>query len=301
MKKVIGVDLGGTKISAGLVGENGEILEEIKVEAQADKGRDVVLSNIKKAIYSLNYRQAEAVGIGTPGFINAEEGIVTFAGNIEGRTGLNLKEAVESFIDLPVFVENDANVALLAEMWVGSGKNYNDLVLITLGTGLGGAVYTKGKGFLTGSNYQGAELGHLILYPNGRGCTCGQRGCAEAYCAGTAIGSHYYELTGEKLSGEEVFARISSDENARKVADDYATDLSYLLTSLRNIFDPQAIIIGGGVINAKDVRWDRMIESFNSYCHNAEKLDILPASLLNDAGTIGAGRLALERIGNGKQ
>ena len=140
MDKVIGIDLGGTKINACLIDQDGNIVERNSIETEAKKGRDVVLSNIRKAIYGLDFKEAKAIGIGTPGFIDSENGVVTFAGNIDGWTGLNLKEAVEAFVDVPVFVENDANIALVAEKWIGAAQNAKDIVMITLGTGLGGAV-----------------------------------------------------------------------------------------------------------------------------------------------------------------
>lgn len=297
MKKVIGIDLGGTKISGGLLDEKGNILKISKVDTQADEGRDIVVANIVKLIKKLPYKDADAIGIGTPGFIDSENGIVTFAGNIKGWTGLNLKSEIEKYFDIPVFIENDANIALICEKWIGAAKDYDDIVMITLGTGLGGAVYSQGN-LLRGSNFQGAELGHMILYPGGNPCTCGQNGCAETYCAGSAIGNEYKRLTGKKKSSEEVLSLIDTDEDAKKVLDNYMINLSYYLTSLRNIFDPQVIIIGGGFINAKNLWWDGMIENFKNVCHKFETVDILPAKYLNDAGMIGAGKIALERVNN---
>ena len=298
MDKVIGIDLGGTKINACLIDQDGNIVERNSIETEAKKGRDVVLSNIRKAIYGLDFKEAKAIGIGTPGFIDSENGIVTFAGNIDGWTGLNLKKEIEKRSSLPVFIENDANIALVCEKWLGSGKGFNDIVMITIGTGLGGAVYNKKMGLLSGSNFQGAELGHLILHPNGEYCTCGQSGCAESYCSGTAIVRHYEELTRNKLEGQEIFELVKTDDNARKVIDRFTSDLAWFLTSLRNIFDPELIIIGGGVINSKDYWWKEVLENFDNYCHLSEKIKIKPAKYLNDAGVIGAGRIAMERLKN---
>ena len=180
MAKVIGIDIGGTKINACLIDEKGNIIERHMLDTEASKGRDVVLNNIKKAIETLSYQEASAIGIGTPGFIDSENGIITFAGNINGWTGFNLKEAIEEYTKLPVFVENDANIALVAEKWLGACKDAENVVMITLGTGLGGAVITKDGGLLSGAHFQGAELGHILLHPGGNYCTCGQYGCAEA-------------------------------------------------------------------------------------------------------------------------
>ena len=298
MTKTIGLDIGGTKIQGAVIDENGEILKTYRLETCAREGKDKVLDNISKIIDFLKTDEIEAIGVGTPGFIDSENGIVTFAGNIDGWTGLNLKEELEKRSSLPVFVENDANIALVCEKWLGSGKGFDDIVMITIGTGLGGAVYNKKMGLLSGSNFQGAELGHIILHPNGEYCTCGQSGCAESYCSGTAIVRHYEELTRNRLEGQEIFELADKDENAKKVIDRFTSDLAWFLTSLRNIFDPQTIIIGGGVINSKNFWWNDVLEKFNEYCHLSEKIQIKPAKFLNDAGVIGAGRIAMERLEN---
>lgn len=298
MQKVIGIDIGGTKINACLIDEKGNIVERHMLDTEASKGRDVVLNNIKKAINALSYKDARAIGIGTPGFIDSKNGIITFAGNINGWTGFNLKEALEEYINLPVFVENDANIALIAEKWLGACKDAENVVMITLGTGLGGAIITKDGGLLQGAHFQGAELGHMMLYPGGNYCTCGQYGCAEAYCAGPAISEDYFRLTGKRLNGKEIFERVKEDEKAQEVLNNYQSNLAYFLTSLRNVFDPEVIVIGGGIINSKDIWWDGMIDNFKKYCNKPYNIDIRPAEFLNDAGAIGAAKIAFERMGN---
>ena len=298
MTKTIGLDIGGTKIQGAVIDESGEILKTYRLETCAREGKDKVLENISKIIDFLKTDEIEAIGVGTPGFIDSENGIVTFAGNIDGWTGLNLKKEIEKISNLPVFIENDANIALVCEKWLGAGKGFNDIVMITIGTGLGGAVYNEKMGLLSGSHFQGAELGHLILHPNGEYCTCGQSGCAESYCSGTALVRHYEELTRNKLSGAEIFKISEKDENAKKVIDRFTSDLAWFLTSLRNVFDPELIIIGGGVTNSKDYWWDDVLKNFKNYCHLSEEIEIKPAKFLNDSGVIGAGRIAMERLGN---
>lgn len=298
MTKTIGLDIGGTKIQGAVIDEKGEILKTYRLETCAREGKDKVLENISKIIDFLKTNEIEAIGVGTPGFIDSENGIVTFAGNIDGWTGLNLKKEIEKISNLPVFIENDANIALVCEKWLGAGQGFKDIVMITIGTGLGGAVYNEKMGLLSGSHFQGAELGHLILHPNGEYCTCGQSGCAESYCSGTALVRHYEELTRNRLSRAEIFKISDKDENAKKVIERFTSDLAWFLTSLRNVFDPELIIIGGGVINSKDYWWDEVIENFNSYCHLSEEIEIKSAKFLNDAGVIGAGRIAMERLKN---
>ncbi|MDY3006259.1 ROK family protein [Anaerococcus porci] len=298
MIKTIGLDIGGTKINGAVINERGEILKTYKLETCAKEGAQKVLYNIEKIINELKDDDIRAIGVGTPGFIDSEKGIVTFAGNIDGWTGLNLKKEIEKRSGIKTFIENDANIALICEKWLGAAKNYNDVVMITLGTGLGGAVYNSKMGLLEGANFQGAELGHVILYPNGEYCTCGQSGCAEAYCSGSAIRRHYKQLTQQDKTGEEIFNLYEKDEIAKNVVNRFIDDLSWYLTSLRNIFDPEIIIIGGGVINSSKIWWDKLIYKFNERCHLASKIKLKPAKFLNDAGIIGAGKIAMERLEN---
>ncbi|MSS76861.1 ROK family protein [Anaerococcus sp. AGMB00486] len=298
MIKTIGLDIGGTKINGAVINERGEILKTYKLETCAKEGAQKVLYNIEKIINELKDDDIRAIGVGTPGFIDSEKGIVTFAGNIDGWTGLNLKKEIEKRSGIKTFIENDANIALICEKWLGAAKNYDDVVMITLGTGLGGAVYNSKMGLLEGANFQGAELGHVILYPNGEYCTCGQSGCAEAYCSGSAIRRHYKQLTQQDKTGEEIFNLYEKDEIAKNVVNRFIDDLSWYLTSLRNIFDPEIIIIGGGVINSSKIWWDKLIYKFNEHCHLASKIKLKPAKFLNDAGIIGAGKIAMERLEN---
>lgn len=298
MIKTIGLDIGGTKINGAVINEKGEILKTYKLETCAREGAKKVLDNIEKIINELKDDDIKAIGVGSPGFIDSQNGIVTFAGNIDGWTGLNLKKEIEKRSGIKTFIENDANIALVCEKWLGAAKDYEDIVMITLGTGLGGAVYNPKMGLLQGANFQGAELGHIILYPNGEYCTCGQSGCAEAYCSGTAIRRHYKELTRDDKTGEEIFDLYEKDENAKKVIDRFIDDLSWYLTSLRNIFDPQIIIVGGGVIYSSELWWDKVVAKFNERCHLSNEIKLKPAKFLNDAGIIGAGKIAIERLKN---
>lgn len=296
MKKIIGIDIGGTKINAAVIQEDGEILERFTIATEASLGRAAVVKRIMMSIDKLNSPEILGIGIATAGFINSEEGIVVFAGNIEGWTGLNLKEEIEKNVDVPVFVGNDANLAALAEKWVGAAKDYESFIMLTLGTGLGGAIYNEKLGFWQGSNFQGAELGHLIMYPEGRLCTCNQRGCAEKYIAGSALSINYKDLTGEDKTGPEIVDRLGVDLKADEALVKYAKDLGIYLASIKNIFDPDAVVIGGGFIESSEHWWDKMMESYNYYCNRPEGMEIKVAEFLNDAGIIGAGKHALDRI-----
>lgn len=299
MKKVIGIDLGGTSIYGGLINEKGEILKKASRDTRAQKGRQVVLGRIREVINELiEGETVEGIGLGSPGFIDVKEGEVLFlGGNIAEWTGVNIKEELSEDIgELPIFIENDANVAAICEEWMGAARGLDSFIMLTLGTGVGGGIYSKKAGMWYGNNYQGAELGHAILHPNGRLCGCGQRGCVEQYVSGNAIEKTYLEMTGEKLKGKDIFARSEDDERCKSAVDEFAKDLGLYLISIKNIFDPEGVVIGGGVINSKEYWWDKMVEHYKENCNNPEGMEILPAKLLNDAGMIGAAKVVFDKI-----
>ena len=298
MGKVIGIDLGGTKINGGVVNEKGRILNKITIETKDKDGRQGVLDGIADVIKELmKDEEIKGIGIGTPGFIDTEKGQVLYhGGNIGDWVGVNLKEEMaKKFGGLPVFVENDANVAAICEGWVGGGKGLESFIMITLGTGVGGGIWNKKTGIWHGNKYQGAELGHSILYPNGRSCGCGQKGCAERYISGTGIEVNYEEITGNHLTGEEIFEN-NNDPASIETIDKFTKDLATFIVSIKNIFDPQGLIIGGGVINSREIWWNKMIENYKAYCNSPEGMEILPAKYLNDAGVIGAAKIAFDNI-----
>ncbi|MDR7870771.1 MAG: ROK family protein [Tissierellaceae bacterium] len=298
MKKVIGIDLGGTSINGGLIDEEGNILKRTEKDSRTANGRHEVLQRISEVIDTLMEEDVIGIGIGSPGFINSAEGrVLKVGGNIKGWAWTNIKDELKKdFPHMPIYVENDANVAAICEDWKGAAKNYNNFVMITLGSGLGGAIKIDNYGMLTGYSYRGAELGHAIFYPNGRLCTCGQKGCVEQYISGHAVENIYEERSGTRKKGKDIFKSISEDKIANEVVHEFSHNLAIYITTLKNIFDPQAIVIGGGVINSKEYWWDLMIESFKNYSNDSEGMDIVPAEFLNDAGMIGAGKIVFDRL-----
>ncbi|MBS4535516.1 ROK family protein [Clostridium sp. D2Q-14] len=299
MKKVIGIDLGGTKIYGGVIDENGKILKIAKRDSKAQEGRAVVLNGIYEVIEELmEGEQVYAIGLGSPGAIDVKEGKVLYiGGNIKDWPYTNIREELsKKFNDIPIFVENDANVAAICEEWVGAAKELDSFVMLTLGTGVGGGIYSKKSGMWYGKNYQGAELGHVILYPNGRVCNCGQKGCVEQYVSGNGIEKTYYEITGDMMKGKDIFKNIQEDENAKKAVEKYIEDLGMYLINIKNIFDPEGIVIGGGVINSMKYWWDKVIKYYEENCNNAGEIKIIPAEYLNDSGMIGAAKVAFDNL-----
>ncbi|TJX65159.1 ROK family protein [Soehngenia saccharolytica] len=297
MKYVVGVDLGGTKINAGVVDEKGNILKKASAPTSKTGNRLEILDKIETLIKELNTEyNIDGVGIGSPGFIDSDKGeVLTISGNVIGWSGTKIKQELGKRFNYPIQVENDANAAAICEGWLGSAKDYNSFVMITLGTGLGGGIVVN-RDLIRGSHFQGSELGHAILYPNGVECSCGQKGCVERYISGTAVEFFYHKKTGKNLSGEEIFSKYYDDVNAKEVIDKFAMDLGYFLVSLKNILDPEAVVIGGGVILSKDIWWSNMINHYHSLVNDDPGIQILPAKYLNDSGIVGAAKAILNKI-----
>jgi len=297
--RAIGIDLGGTSIRGGLIDEKGKILK--KIESETGKGLEakVVLSRIADIIKKLSSGEyIDGVCVGSPGFIDTKNGVVlSHGGNIANWAGTNIKKGLGNYFpNYKIFIENDANVAAICEKWIGAANGLDNFIMITLGTGLGGAIYIEDSGIWHGHNYQGAEFGHAILYPHGKECTCGQYGCAERYVSGTAIEDIYFEKTGIKKSGKDILNSYEKEKESMDTIDKFSQDLAIFIQTLKNIFDPEGIIIGGGVINSQKYWWNSMIKYYNEYTNNPLGVIIMPALHLNDAGIIGAGKIVFDRI-----
>lgn len=293
--KVIGIDLGATSIKGGLVDLAGNIIR--KNVKKTAKSPNEILDSIAQMVGELSLGEdILGIGIGSPGFIDSDQGkVLAYGGMIYNWEWTDIKGYMtEKFPNKIISVENDANIAALCEKWVGSASKLDNFIMITLGTGLGGVIYTSKEGIWNGNNYQGAELGHAILYPDGRRCKCGQRGCVENYVSGSAIEAEYKSLKGKYLKGEEIFKLYEQDTIAKKVVDNFSANLANYLISLRNIFDPQGIVIGGGLIISSKYWWDKMKKQYLSRV-NFQGMTILPATYLNDSGIIGAAKMIVDK------
>lgn len=296
---IIGIDLGGTSIKGGVVNEYGEIIRKAEKDTGKGVGSKEVLKRISIVIRDLLNEEVIGIGLGSPGFIDSNEGkVLDIGGNIEGWAHTDIKgELSKEFPNVPIFVENDANVAGLCEGWIGAGKGFKSFVMLTLGTGVGGCIFTENEGIWRGNNFQGAELGHTILYPNGRECNCGQRGCVERYISGSAVERIYEEITGEFKKGKYIFKDSLINDVDKDLVDKFTQDLATYIVSLKNIFDPEGIVIGGGVINSKEFWWDKMLKYYEKYVNDDKGLKLVPAIYLNDAGIIGAAKVVFDRVG----
>lgn len=293
MQSVIGIDIGGTKILGGVILETGELLKVERVSSEAKLGRDVLLRNLFKCIDSLISEEIKGIGVCTPGFVNFDTGIIEYtAGNMAGWTGCPLKSILEERYKIPVIVENDANAAAMGEGFIGGAKGIANFTMISLGTGIGGAIVVHGK-LTRGASWCAGEFGHSILVPGGRDCSCGEKGCLEMYASGTAIYNRYNELCGDnKTTGAiQVFDLLKEkDMVAQQVITEFEFYISITLKNIRRYIDSQVIIIGGGLIDAKGFWWDKVLQLI------PRSLLIIPAELGNNAAMFGAAKLILDKL-----
>jgi len=315
MTETIGIDLGGTKAQAGVLDEDRKVLWEDR-EASTGQGEEELLELLVGAIAEAREARpgVAAVGLGIPATIDRERGVAVAAVNLP-ITDLPIRDAVAERAGLPAFVDNDANVAALAEFLYGAARGARNVVMLTIGTGVGGGLILGGEVY-RGSTGAGAELGHTVIDMNGPRCqgNCPNRGCIEAFASGTAIGREgraaaerepesalgKLAAAGRGIDGRVVTeAALAGDAASIAIFDLVGSRLGVALASFANIFDPDTIVIGGGVIAAGDllleparrVLLERALAPMN-------RVPVVAAELGNDAGMIGAAamaRIELER------
>ena len=307
-KFFIGIDLGGTFIKGGVVSNLGEILFSSSVETQADLGNEKVAENI---CYLINLLLKESkilkenlvgVGIGVPGIIDSKKGIAVCSHNLNFNN-FKIKEVIENKINLPVKIANDANLALLGETLFGAAKNCKNVVMLTLGTGVGGGAIVDGI-LLEGNKSAGAEFGHFVIVSDGNKCSCGRNGCLEAYSSATALiqktkeemlknkNSKMWQVKDLKnVNGKTAFDFANQDKTAKEIVDWYLKYLSCGITNLCNIFRPEVFIIGGGVSNQGKSLTDQLQKLVDAEIFAGEhtpKSKIVIAKLGNNAGVLGS-------------
>lgn len=300
MKHVIAIDIGGTKTIGAILNEDGELLESIRIPTNPKLGPENLMKSLFEIIEQLvSIRKIDCIAIGSAGRINTETGEVFFASdNIPGWTGVKIKEIVEAKFKIQTVVENDCKVTGLGEEWMGSAIGKKSYVCIALGTGIGAAVKLNGE-LIHGAHWSAGELGHMTLYPNGRQCNCGLKGCLEQYCSGTALVKIFNEKTTQTITTGYEFFDLVKDKNevALSVLNDFIDDLVVAILSLSNIYDPEIIILGGGLIDTKCYWWNQMIEKVNqSPLTNLFVPQVVPATLGSKAALYGAAYLGFKKL-----
>ena len=312
MNYYIGIDVGGTFVKAGVVDENGNIVADGKIASECDKGGNKLAENAATLVMRLLEKsgiskdQIVGAGMGFPGFIDSKNGIVVYSNNVR-LSDFPVVEIMQAKLGLKVKVANDANVAALGEKMFGAGKEYNDMVMITLGTGVGAGIIIDGKLF-EGNRSAGAEIGHMLLVHGGEQCTCGRKGCFEAYSSATALirdtrramQNHKDSLMWEigsidNVTGKTPFDYAKKDKYAAEVVNNYIEMLGSALTDIANIFRPEAIIIGGGVCAQGDNLIVPLKQKIQSELFGADfgspEVVLRIAELGNKAGLLGAAAL----------
>ncbi|MDQ1145053.1 glucokinase [Bacillus sp. SORGH_AS 510] len=319
-KWFVGVDLGGTTTKIAFITMDGEIVEKWEVPTDNSNEGQNITSNIAKAIneklseLGQKKEQLIGVGMGAPGPVDYEDGIVLNVVNLGWKDNYPLKESLESSTMLPAAIENDANCAALGEMWKGAGNGAKDLVCITLGTGVGGGVIANGN-IVQGVNGAAGEIGHITAVPyDGAPCNCGKTGCLETVASATGIVRIAMEeltkgqSTGElnkilrsngKITAKDVFDTAKNgDTLALQVLDVVCFHLGFAAANIANTLNPNMIVLGGGVSKAGSILLDKVKEYFAKYAFSAvrDSTVLSLATLGNDAGVLGAAWLIKNKI-----
>lgn len=290
--KIVGVDIGGTMIKLGVVNEKGEFLESLEYDTEGAKGGDYVLETLMTKLEQ--YKPFDAIGISTAGQVDRENGsLADESANIPGTAGLQIKARLEERFAVPVKVENDVNAAAIGEKFFGVGKQMDDFLYITYGTGIGGSIVIDSELYYGKDGYA-AEFGHIVSHPFAEQCGCGLRGCYERYASTTALVRNAQKVNPENTNGKIIFEKYhAGDEAIVSVVDDWLTEIALGLASFIHIFNPGTIVLGGGVME-QEVIIEMLSEKVNGLIlpvFNGVKL--ISASLGNKSGILGAVSLHL--------
>jgi glucokinase len=298
----IGVDLGGTNLRAAAIDRSGAVLDKIEGSTKLSAGRDAVISDIVNSIVALRDRirdkKLAGVGIGVPGFIVIEKGLIVGSNNLPEFEGFPVRDEIERRLGTHVILENDANAAALGEKWIGAGRDVDDLVLMTLGTGIGGGIISGGK-IVHGYLGMAGELGHITVIPNGNPCGCGNTGCLEKHASATAIAAMGRLLSlGDNITSEGVYRlAVNGNERARMVFENMGSALGIALATMVNIFNFPLFLLSGGVLPAWEIFAPAMMREVErrSFTFRHAKTRVEKAILGKDAGLFGAAYLPLIR------
>lgn len=309
----IGIDLGGTNLKAAILDAEGTVLAKVAMECDVARGPDPVIADMRTLCEQL-MREANiarenvlGVGLGTPGPLDFKKGEIVWAANLPGWKNVPIRDSLRRAVGLPVILENDANAAAFGEFWAGAGKDHGDMVLLTLGTGVGSGVILDGK--LVHGHFENAgELGHWIVQPNGLPCPCGQRGCLEQYASASAVARRVTEAMaagaesslrelhkqGKPITSREAaMAAQAGDALSQRIWDEACKFLAIACVNIQHGFNPALVVMGGGLAEAGEFLMAPVRKHFReqTWKLHEDQPKILGASLRYDAGVVGAAGL----------
>ncbi|WP_018247939.1 ROK family protein [Orenia marismortui] len=314
---VIGVDLGGTKILTAIADLEGNIIERVRKDTEANKGKDIVIQRLKDTVYEvakkadLDLSQVKGIGLGCPGPLDIESGIIKHTPNLD-LDNVNIVEEL-SDLNIPIFLENDANAAALGEKWFGAGKSAKNLIYVTVSTGIGGGIILNNE-IYHGANSGAGEIGHITLIPDSDvKCGCGNYGCWEALASGTALSRMGREAVKSDqdtliadlvdnlsdINGATIAEAVTKgDKVAQEIINRLADYLGIGIASLINIFNPDTVVIGGGVSQSWNLLEDKVICTIKARAMESlvEDVEVVTAELGNDVGVLGAIAAALAEL-----
>ncbi|MBR3841415.1 MAG: ROK family protein [Erysipelotrichales bacterium] len=297
MKKYIGVDMGGTNVRAALVLENGEIIKINKIKTEAQNGPDSVIERVISLIKDTKGEDTiEGIGIGFPGPIDTINNVPMMSTNIPGLDHYPIGKKLEEAFGVPVYLDNDANVAGLAEALVGSGKGLPSIFYVTISTGIGGVLVVDGK-CVSGKHGYAGEIANIIIDRNREKINHLNIGAVENEASGTAVTRKGQAVFGDEIkhAGNVFDLALQGNEKAVEIVDNMAYDLAVMFSVISHICEPHAFVLGGGVMASKDVFLGKVIENFNNLVHEPMRdVDFLEAKL-EEPGLVGAAMLPISR------
>ena len=285
--RILCFDIGGTFIKYGLCDENFNLLEKDKIPTLAENGGQSIIERVIDIIEQ--YDSIDRVAVSTAGQVDSENGIVVYStDNIPYYTGMRVKSLIENKTGIPTFVENDVNSAALGEAHFGAAKGVSDFICLTLGTGIGGAIFLNNK-LYKGSASSAGELGHMIIHSGGKQCTCGGEGCYECYASASALIKAVNKVSPVELNAFQIFEKDNIEKpEIRSEIDKWIDEIIVGLVNIIYIFNPSMIVLGGGIMNEDYIieLIDRKI--YTRLMDNFKNVKIVRPKLGNDAGMIGA-------------
>ena len=287
--KILAFDIGGTEIKYSLCDENFNLYQKHSIPTNASEGGKRIIERVVEIIKTFD--GIDRIGISTAGQVNSIKGEIIFAtDSIPGYTGVKIKETVEKETGIPTAVENDVNSAAIGEAVFGAAKGYSDFVCLTYGTGIGGAIFLDGK-LYTGNSFSAGEFGHIVTHAGGAECTCGGKGCYEAYASAKALVNKVSETLDKDLNGKQIFDNFN-DPVIKRLIDEWIDEIIIGLKSLVYIFNPSLIVLGGGIMNEKYIIDEINTRLQKDLMNSFRMVRVVKAMMGNDANKLGAAYLA---------